>query len=306
MSASCLLEIDERERAKTMLTHAVSVSPDNGHTKYMSLAQMCEGQDAVNYYRKGIDILTKEIETVSVNSVEKSAVLNRELSDAYCALSEIFTTDLCDEADAEEQCVSNIDKAISIDPKNPEGYLCKANYLFIKQELQEAKTMMQKSLSLWLPQMRAVLEGQTDIADPVDVCSLPYNSRINTVKLLLEMEDYEEASEVLELLLTENDSDVEVWYLLGLSNYLQGENFKTNARYYFKKAQKVSKKTGVEEPTIMEHIDAMLAELGPGNPDEDDDDSSSDEKENTNVNNDSDDSIAFSSNDENEENAMET
>ena len=49
----------------------------------------------------------------------------------------------------------------------------------------------------------------------------------------------QDASEVLELLLDEEDEVVEVWYLLGWLNYLQGADCHTNARYYLLKAQQV-------------------------------------------------------------------
>lgn len=40
-----------------MFLRAVQLSPNEGHSKYMSLGQIHTGQEAVQYYTKGIQIL---------------------------------------------------------------------------------------------------------------------------------------------------------------------------------------------------------------------------------------------------------
>ena len=59
--------------------------------------------------------------------------------------------------------------------------------------------------------------------------------------------------EILELLLDEDDTIVETWYLLGWTNYLQGEDYYTNARFYLQKAKKVAKETQCEDEGITKH-----------------------------------------------------
>ena len=49
--------------------------------------------------------------------------------------------------------------------------------------------------------------------------------------------------EVLELLLDQNDENPQVWYLLGWANFLHGEDYKENARFYLTKAKKVEMRT---------------------------------------------------------------
>jgi len=243
------------------------------------LAQLNDGTDALKNYHKGVEIIQKALDSLVKDSSEQ-VLLRRELSDAYCSISEIYTTDLCDDPDAEKQCLGNIQNAISVDSNNPEAYLCMTSYLLLKEKKTEAKEMLNKSLSFWYPQIQSIFNGTADQAvDPVEFCTLPYNSRVTTVKLLLEVEDFEVASDILEALLSENDEDVEVWYLSGLMNFLRGEDYKSNARYYLKKTQKVALKVEDVDPAISEHVSALLDELGPGNP-EDDDESSEDDKEN--------------------------
>lgn len=49
------------------------------------------------------------------------------------------------------------------------------------------------------------------------------------------------ATEILELLLDEDEDVPDVWYMLGWANYLQGPDFVVNARHYLTKAKKVEK-----------------------------------------------------------------
>ncbi len=59
---------------------------------------------------------------------------------------------------------------------------------------------MQESLSLWLPNYQAVLENKEGAAgedfDPVESCLLLYTTRIATAKILIELEMWDEATQV--------------------------------------------------------------------------------------------------------------
>ena len=47
------------------------------------------------------------------------------------------------------------------------------------------------------------------------------------------------STEVLELLLDEDEDVPDVWYMLGWANYLQGADYAANARHYLSKARQV-------------------------------------------------------------------
>ena len=49
----------------------------------------------------------------------------------------------------------------------------------------------------------------------------------------------QEATDVLETLLDEDDEVPDVWYLLGWANYLHGKDYYNNARHYLAKAKEV-------------------------------------------------------------------
>ena len=61
---------------------------------------------------------------------------------------------------------------------------------------------MLSSLSLWLPAYTAVMEnknsgaGPAEEFDPVEVCPLGYTTRLDTAKVLMELEMWEQAVQV--------------------------------------------------------------------------------------------------------------
>lgn len=176
-TSSCLcIETGNLDSARQCLGRAITLMPEEGHRKYMSMAQLLQGKESLQCYLKGIEILLRlkgnsqpaakesegasaEIDTsnkadaemTSENSCDGSPsspptgeakdieneppqasssakyqdstpTIDRQVSTAYCSVAELFMTDLCDDEDAEEQCRASIDKAIQIDPVNPEAY----------------------------------------------------------------------------------------------------------------------------------------------------------------------------------------
>lgn len=278
--AAVLLEMGNSEEANNVLLKAVQICPDTRHNIYFSLAQLNEGKQSTEYYNKGIEILEKLF--ANKEELEKNEDVNslkKELSNAYCSVAEIYMTDCCFEEDAEEQCKINIDKGIATDVSNPECYQCLANYMLVKGNEEEAKTAMTKSLSLWLPQMQALAEGTID-PNIEQVCMLNYDSRINTSKLLIELEMFDEASEVLDGLIDEDDEVIEVWYLLGWLNYLRGKDYWGNACYYLKKAIKVDDKIKTGDPDQIIHANELLTEMRSEVGDEDENSDTNEDKEN--------------------------
>ena len=274
LTSTLLLEAGDTENAKHCLGRAITVAPEEGHSKYLSLAQMLEGTEALSLYRKGIELMEQK---------QKSASLNKELSSSYCAVAELFMTDLCDLDEAEAECGACIEKAVQADDSNPEAWQTKARLHLIKTEFEESKSCMEKSLSLWLPQYMNVLEDRATSADPVDVCPLPYTIRLASAKILMELEDWDNAVQVLKGLIEEDELVVDTWYLLGLTNKLRadfeatndedgqssGESHKSNARYYLKKALKVHSKSPTDDDSLISHVKELLEELGPGKEDDD-------------------------------------
>uniref|UniRef100_A0A673MDM8 Si:dkey-12j5.1 n=1 Tax=Sinocyclocheilus rhinocerous TaxID=307959 RepID=A0A673MDM8_9TELE len=191
------------------------------------------------------------------------AVSKKDMSVAFCSIAEIFFTDLCMEEGAADCCKEAIDKALQYDEHNPEALQLMASYLFSieKTEVYDRTT----AEASWCPVLLPVILFLFLSNIP------PYESRITTAKLLIEAEECEMATEVLENLLEEDDEVVEVWYLLGWLFYLQldkqdltnnGVNFRKSAWTYLSKAKKLYVKLRCEDAPMFEHTEQLLAELG--------------------------------------------
>ncbi|XP_056019872.1 uncharacterized protein LOC125669168 [Ostrea edulis] len=278
-AGSLLLELGNTEAAKQCVGRAVEIQPDTGHSKCMYLGQLFEGTEAIQCFQKGIELMVKEREAQSAQELASACgggekVSERDISSAYCSMAEIYMTDCCDEPDAESRCEEAINKAIETDGENPEAYQLKASFCLVKENKQDALSMIKKSVSLWLPKYEAVDQGNVaeDESDPVEVVSLSYDARVSAAKILTEVEEYETAVTVLGGLLDENEDDPQLWYMIGWANYLQDEEYKANARFYLQKCKEVYIKTKYEDEGILKHTEELLEALGPGDDDDDEED----------------------------------
>lgn len=261
-SASLLLELGNMDAAKQCFGRAIEVQPDVGHEKYMCMGQLLTGEYAINCFQKGIELMKKLLaESEAAAGASKPDVTPRDIARAYCNIAEIYLTDECFDDEADVKCKQNLDNAMATDPDYPECSHLLASFWLSKAEPDKAKEAMDKGVLLWLPKWKENVKNDVDIAE---VCPIGYPERINATKILIELKEYELSTEVLELLLDEDDNIVETWYLLGWVNYLQGDDYYTNARFYLQKAQKVAKETQCEDEGLVKHINELVQELGPG------------------------------------------
>ncbi|CAL4098791.1 unnamed protein product, partial [Meganyctiphanes norvegica] len=302
-SAKLCLEVDNIDGARQCLGRAITVQPESGYSKYVTMAQLMSGKEALQCYMKGTQLLQAQIakllheqpdkkeglngETIectkseTVNGITNGNInggatsnsssssvsiseMRRELSTTFCSIAELFMTDLCDEEQAEEQCRSNINKATEVDSSNPEAYQQMASFLLVKQEPEEAKTFINKSLNLWLPKYKELDDGKAEAGsfDPVEVCPLSLSARMSAARILIELESHQEALDVLECCLGEDDEAVDVWYLMGWSYYLRGEEFRDSAQHHLTRAMQIHKKEPCEDTQLVEHLQDLLSEIG--------------------------------------------
>ncbi|KAL5017057.1 hypothetical protein ScPMuIL_006646 [Solemya velum] len=298
-TGTLLLELGNTEGAKQCFGRAVEVCPESGHSKYMYLGQLFEGSQAVDCFQKGIELMMKEKVAQQAKEVaaasggkDESTVTDREISSAHCSIAELYMTDCCFDEEAEAKCKGHVEKAIAIDTQNPEAYQLMASFLLTKEDKEGAREMIDKSVSLWLPKAKELdgnrdqnrdedqdpNKGEDEDFDPVETIPLDYDTRLTTAKLLIEVENYETCVDILEGLLDENDEDPQVYYLMGWSNFLQGQGFQGNARFYLKKAQKIYTKVKYEDPDLLKHVEQLLLELGTDDENVEDDEDEEEEE----------------------------
>ena len=143
------------------------------------------------------------------------------------------------EEDAADHCKQFLDKSLEYDPKNPESLQLLASYWLSKEEFDMARKSILDSLDNWMPQYLEA-EKSGPLVDPSQAIALTYDARINTSRILTEVKEFDKALQVLEQLVEEDDEVVVIWYMLGWVNYCKGEDYYSNAKYYFKKANEVN------------------------------------------------------------------
>ncbi|XP_033983974.1 probable assembly chaperone of rpl4 isoform X2 [Trematomus bernacchii] len=286
-------ELGDTEKAKEAFLRAVELSPDVGHSKYMYLGQINTGQESVDFYTKGIQVLLSALEKQAQITSEAAAAAPadedaelptaKDVCVAYCSVAEIYLTDLCMEEGAGDKCKELIERALQYHHDNPEALQLMASYLFSTERNQEGKEYLLKSVGLWLPaQEQSAASSSTDEDMQNEIP--PYESRVTTAKLLLESEEFEVAVDVLEGLLEEDDEVVQVWYLSGWVCYLQLEKAKELqeregrevteeeteewkslqevARSYLTNAKKLYIKLRCDDQPMSEHVEQLLSDLG--------------------------------------------
>ncbi|CAG8825355.1 3829_t:CDS:2, partial [Gigaspora rosea] len=137
-----------------------------------------------------------------MSSQDSQESLSHKISTALCSMTEIYLTDY-----AESKCEDYLNKALEIDPTNPEVYQLLASVRLSQQRNEEAKIALEKSLSLWIN------------LEPGNQSIPSYETRISLIKLLLELSQYTQALSVLEILQKEDDQVVDIWYLYGWCYY---------------------------------------------------------------------------------------
>lgn len=169
------------------------------------------------------------------------------------------------EEDAEARCEALVTEALMVAPNNPEALQTLASVRISQQRLEDARAALSRSLDVW-----------KDL-EPEDPTVPEFPTRISLARLLMEAEMEDDAIEVLERLVNEDDGSVEAWYLGGWCLHLIGEKRTTAAESeYDKKGVLPILKTSMdwlqnslklfqmleyEDERLKEHAEELVQEL---------------------------------------------
>ncbi|SGY34697.1 BQ5605_C002g01669 [Microbotryum silenes-dioicae] len=183
--------------------------------------QLSSPQDSLQHFNQALEIIQAklvELETPRPEATtdedveEERSELKRSASKALVGMTELYLTDLCFEPDAEARCEQYLAQAAQIDPTDPEVFQTLASVRLSQQRPLDASEAATQSWSLW---------RNLDAASPSYPTS---SSRLALAQLLLELQRFSDALEVLQRLEMEDDEDPEVWYLSGWSWWLLGSS----------------------------------------------------------------------------------
>ncbi|KAK2626162.1 hypothetical protein QTJ16_004424 [Diplocarpon rosae] len=221
------VELGDIDTARQYFLQAAAIDEDGsvaeevggGAEKFLWLAQLSEkgGQESVDWFEKGAMSLRLQIDAIiesgKSNGLVKAAIeeKTRKLAVALCSVVEVYMTDLSWEEDAEQKCEALVTEATLVAPQFAEPWQTLANVRISQQRVEDARAALTRSLELWkdLPPENKIVPD--------------FPTRVSLARLLMEADMDVEAIEVLERLVGEEDTSVEVWYLGGWGLYILGE-----------------------------------------------------------------------------------
>jgi tetratricopeptide (TPR) repeat protein len=246
-----------------------------GAEKFFWLAQLSEegGQDSVDWFEKGATCLRLQIQELldrkELNADTEATIeeKRRKLAVALCGVVEVYMTDLSWEEDAEQICEALVTEATIVAPGFAEPWQTLANVRISQERIEDAQAALKRSLDLW----KELPPENENVPD--------FPARVSLARLLMEADMDVEAIEVLERLVSEDDSSVEVWYLGGWGLYIMGEKQKNgeikagnedgeswriswiSSRHWLNHSLKLFEQQGYEDVRLGEHAKELLASL---------------------------------------------
>lgn len=206
---SICLELGDFQGGFENIRMSLNLEPETTPDRFFAFAQLIPGREAVEVYEHGLKVYAE--------SSMDSAEIKRKVSTACCAAAEIFMTDLCDDEDAEVQCASWLQRALSTDPLNPEAFRVTADLLVCQEKPLEAREQVLRACQLWSEELERLTNPSEDQTVELLAEFPSYESRISAAKILIEIggeELLDQAVCVLEQLLKEDDSVLMTWYLV--------------------------------------------------------------------------------------------
>ena len=273
--AEIQLELGDAGSARSNYQKAVSFDPEKtlGADVWFSLAQLSEvgGQESINFYETGTHILRQKIQEAPDEFDDVEEWIPR-LGDALCAMVEVYMTDLSWEDDAEQQCEMLVTEAVALCPDRPGVMQTLANVRISQERDDEARNVLRTSMESWNGPLgkKMTIEGET--IDAEDDGTLPeFATRISLVRLLMEVGMEQEAVQVCERLVSEDDESVEAWYLNGWGRVLLAEKtqddeealkLKKSARESLATALRLYQQLEYEDDRLRDHALELVQGLG--------------------------------------------
>ncbi|KAF1841152.1 uncharacterized protein K460DRAFT_389623 [Cucurbitaria berberidis CBS 394.84] len=266
------VELGDADGAREAFQAAIVIDPEgatDGAEKFLWMAQLNEegGAESIRWFEKGVEVLKREISDLEGKLVKKADIeelleeKKQKIANSLCGIAEVYMTDLSWEEEAEARCNAAVTEALLFAPENPEPLQTLASIRISQLRLEEAKSALTRSMELW-----------KDVS-PDDPKVPDYSTRISLSRLLMEAEMEDEAIEVLERLVGENDGSVEAWYLGGWCLHLLAGKQKTEAedktatsllrasRDWVENCLKLYALLEYEDERLKDHADEILKEL---------------------------------------------
>eukprot|EP01041_Mallomonas_annulata_P010485 gene10485-21867_t len=117
--ADVFLQLGDRDSAYTLLQQSTLIAPEINPYKWLYLAQLQEGCDALCSYERAIPLLELLINKTMDES--EKCTITKQLSKIHSSIAELYLTDLCFEDEAESKCETAVLHSLSIDSTSMDG-----------------------------------------------------------------------------------------------------------------------------------------------------------------------------------------
>jgi len=233
LTGETLVAVGEPEEALGHFLKSSQVAPNENPYKWLYLGQLQEGSESLQCFRTGIAMLgALKQEQTDAAACEK---LDKEIGKAYCNIAEIYMTDLCMEENAEQQCEEAVRLATEHDSTSLDLGLSLANLRLSQSRPEDACSAMavvykhviasldaqarKPILSAFREDQSADSAASSSAEEPEPV---EPEMCVSVVQRLIECATVQPAlataaMEVAQRLLLLDDSNIELWYLLGVA-----------------------------------------------------------------------------------------
>ena len=197
------------------LKKSVEVAPEESGTAWMYLGQLQDAQLAVQSFNKGLALLRRDYqraqEAETGSTGPDSNLLKDQLCAGYCAVAELYMTDLCLHEDAEKRCEEMLQQARELRPENVQVLQALSSFRISQCKPEEARPLVLRAANV----ISEAFEKRNSFTQLGDVEELPpYEFRACTAKILLELSENARAVSLLQDLVQEDDEIIETWVLL--------------------------------------------------------------------------------------------
>ena len=192
--------VGDDQRGMAVLLESIRLAPGASSAKYMTVAQMYGGAEGLQYYKTGAEAIAQMMQKPGVGAEEMSE-LKEAMAQCFCAVAELWTTDLCLEDGAEHQCKAALDFAKQHNQNNVELHYLYAQLYLRLDDFENSKASLAHALKL-LEYLDEERQPSTDI-------------KIEIGKLLMQVQEWDEAYLFLKSLLVEDDGNGYLYYLMG-------------------------------------------------------------------------------------------
>ena len=233
--------LDNLEGSMKMIKKSISMDPENNPQKYMTFAQMLsDPNEAFQSYQKGIELYIKQLQ-----STPSDIGIKAQIARGYSSIAELFmNSKLCEEKNAEETVENALKEALKYDPKSIDALFQLSNLRIIRERDEEAETVLNNIYNI----NKKTDENDDNFPD--------HDMLMNISKNFAEINLFEKATEILDIMIKMDDEDLEGWYLLAFYHYqLKNYQYSMKCLKRFNKIQMKMKKED-KTPLILEFIDA--------------------------------------------------